>query len=151
MAQAPSVQVSRLVILQEPRPARGVGRVTDWERCEDRDSDGIGDVIAPEQAPVPAADRKRREDSEQSAKYRSDQGVNDPEQYRLPGGARRLVEYMRRHRAERAVPGSDVRDVAGGDGVSPRLCLAGARALGTYRKDIGRRALYPNSAAQRLK
>ncbi len=84
MAQAPPVQVSRLVILQEPRPARGIGWMTDRERREDRDPDGIRDLIAPEEPPVTAADRKRGDDSEQCAEYHSEQGENDPAFGRTP-------------------------------------------------------------------
>ena len=69
--QLQGVQGSWLVILQQPGPLPRVGRVTDGERCEDRNPDGIRYLIALPEPPVTAADGKRYNGSYQHTEYRT--------------------------------------------------------------------------------
>ena len=65
LAQAPRVDGSGLVVLKKLRPARGVGWVTDGDRCQDGNPDGIRYLVALPQAPVAAADRKHDDGPDQ--------------------------------------------------------------------------------------
>ena len=75
LPQLQGVQGSWLVILQEPGPLPGVGRVADRERCEDRNPDGIRYLITLPEPPVTTADGKRYDGSYQRTEYRAQQSV----------------------------------------------------------------------------
>ena len=68
LAQAPRVDGSGFIVLKKLRPACGVGWVTDRDRRQDGDPDGIRYLVALPQAPVLAADRKRDDGPDEQTK-----------------------------------------------------------------------------------
>src|SRR5262245_35372862 len=131
LAQTPSMDGSRSVILKKLRPARYVGWVTDGDRCQDRNPDGICYLIAPPQPPVGAAEGKRDDSSDQGAQQSAEPSSNDQANgQRRARCVRRTLQDMRSHPPAWAVGGPDVRDVAISDGVRGVFCLSGSLALG---------------------
>ena len=92
LPQPEGVHGGRLVVLQELRPPCGVGWVSNGKRREDRNSDGIRDLIAFPEPTVVAADGKRYDGSDQAADQRAQHRENDsPLYWRGPGCARRRL------------------------------------------------------------
>ena len=128
LAQAPRMDDPGLVALEKLRPAGRVGWVTDGDRCQDGNPDGICYLIAPPQPPVVAADRKRDDGSGQRAQQGAEPSINEQAHgQRRPRGARRGLQHPRTRAA-------DVGDVAVGDSVRDVLRLGGGRALGANRE-----------------
>ena len=93
LAQTPRRDGAGFVLVKQLRPARGVRWVTDWDRCQDGNPDGIRYLVALPQAPVLAADRKRDDGSDQRAASRpKPSGDEQTFGQRRPGSDRRLLQ-----------------------------------------------------------